>query len=172
MANKDLTTRKWGGLRSLRNDRPFDIFRGEIESLHRAMDRMFEDVWSGGFKPSLLSDVWSTRELVPSLDVTEDDKAFRVTVELPGMDQKDVEVSVADRLLTIRGEKKEDQEKKDKDVYRRERAYGEFRRVLELPADVEAEKIDASFRNGILTIELPKTKEALQKVKQIPVKAA
>ncbi len=175
MANKEVAPRRWGwgGLRPVRNDRPFDVFRGEMESLHRAIDRMFEDAWGGGgFKPSLLSDVWSTREILPSLDVTEDDKAFRVTVELPGLDQKDVEVSVADRLLTIRGEKKEEQEKKDKDVYRRERAYGEFRRVLELRGDVETDQISASFRNGVLTIDLPKTKEAREQVKQIPVKAA
>jgi HSP20 family protein len=119
----------------------------------------------------LLSDTWSKR-VVPSLDAVEDDKAFHVTVELPGMNEKDVSVSVADRVLTIRGEKKESKEKRDKDVHRQERAYGSFRRTIELPNDIDSAKIEASFKDGVLTIHLPKTKEAQEKVKQIPVKAA
>jgi HSP20 family protein len=169
MAIGELIPWRWGGLRRVDEDQPFDAFRREMEALHRNIDRVFANAWSG---PSLLGDTWTTRDVVPRLDLTEDDKAFNVTVELPGMDEKDVAVSVADRVLTIRGEKKEEKEKKDKEVYRRERAYGSFRRVMELPADVDADKIEASFRKGVLTITLPKTKEAQAKVKQIPVKAA
>jgi HSP20 family protein len=169
MAIGDIIPFRWGGLRRIDEDRTFDSLRSEMETLHRNLDRVFGDVWSG---PSLLSDAWTSRNVVPNLDVTEDDKGFNVTVELPGMDEKDVAVSVADRILTIRGEKKEEKEKKEKDVYRRERAYGSFRRIMELPADVDADKIDASFKKGVLTIALPKTKEAQAKVKQIPVKAA
>jgi HSP20 family protein len=172
MAIGDLVPWKWGGLRRRQEDRVFDDFRGEIESLHRDIDRLFGSAWNGGFGQSLLSDAWARGELVPSLDVTEDDKAFRVTVELPGMTEKDVAVTVADRTLTIRGEKKEEKEQKDKEVYRRERAFGSFRRAMELPGDVDAGKIDASFKNGVLTIQLPKSKEAQEKVKQIAVKAA
>ena len=160
---------RWGGLRRLDDGRTFDSFRAEMEALHRSIDRAFGSMWSG---PSLLSDVWVSREVVPSVDVTEEEKGFNVTVELPGMDEKDVAVSVADRVLTIRGEKKEEKEKKEKNLYRSERAYGSFRREMQLPADVDAEKIDASFKNGVLTIVLPKSKEAQAKVKQIPVKAA
>jgi len=169
MAIGELIPWRWGGLRRIEEDQTFDAFRREMEALHRNLDRVFSSALS---EPSLLGETWTTRAVVPRLDVTEDDKAFHVTVELPGMDEKDVAVSVADRVLTIRGEKKEEKEKKDKEVYRRERAYGSFRRVMELPADVDAEKIDASFRKGVLTIALPKTKEAQAKVKQIPVKAA
>jgi HSP20 family protein len=172
MAIGDIVPWKWGGLRRLQ-DRRFESFRGEMESLHRDLDRAFENMWNdGGFGPSLLTDVWSSERVVPRLDVTEDDHALHVSVELPGMDEKDVSVSLADRLLTIRGEKKEEKEKKDKDVYRRERAYGSFRRALELPVEVDTAKIEARFRNGVLTIDLPKTKETQEKVKQIPVKAA
>jgi HSP20 family protein len=160
---------RWGGLRRIDDDRTFDAFRTEMEALHRTIDRVFGDVWSG---PQLLSDSWKSQNVVPSVDVTEDDRGFNVTIELPGMDEKDVVVSVTDRVLTIRGEKNEEKEKKEKDVYRSERAYGSFRRVMELPADVDAEKIDASFKKGVLTIVLPKSKEAQAKVKQIPVKAA
>jgi HSP20 family protein len=169
MAIGDIVPFRWGGLRRIDDDRTFDTFRAEMETLHRSIDRAFGNVLGG---PSLLSDVWASRDVVPNVDVTEDDKGFNVTVELPGMDEKDVAVSVADRVLTIRGEKKEEKEKKDKDVYRRERAYGSFRRVMELPADVDAEKIDASFKKGVLTIALPKSKEAQAKVKRFPVKAA
>jgi HSP20 family protein len=169
MAIGDLVPWRWGGLRAIDEDRTFGSLRSEMEALHRNIDRVFGDLWRG---PSLLNDGWTSAKLVPSLDVTEDDKGFNVSVELPGMDEKDVAVSVRDRVLTIRGEKKEEKEKKEKDVYRSERAYGSFRRVMELPADVDAEKIEASFKKGVLTIALPKSKEAQAKVKQIPVKAA
>jgi HSP20 family protein len=170
MAN--LVPWRWGALRNLDDDRSFENFRTEMESLHRSIDRLFADAWGGSFAPSLLSETWTTGKIAPRLDVAEDDKAFHVTVELPGMNDKDVAVTVDDRMLTIRGEKKEEKEKKDKDVFRRERAYGSFRRTIELPGDVDSGKIEAKFKDGILTIDLPKTKEAQDRVKQIPVKAA
>lgn len=153
------------------SERPFEDFREEMDSLHRAIDRLFESAWGGEF-PSLFSETARRGNLVPCMDVAEDGKAFRVTIELPGMTDKDVAVSLTDRLLTIRGEKKEEKEQKDKDVYRSERRYGSFRRAFELPSDVDANKIEASFKNGVLTIDLPKTKEAQDKVTQIQVKAA
>jgi HSP20 family protein len=159
-------------LRSFDEDRSFDSFRAEMDSLHRGIDRLFADAWNGNLAPTLLSEPWTTGRIVPSLDVAEDDKAFRVSVELPGMTDKDVSVTVDDRTLTIRGEKKEEKEKKDKDVFRRERAYGSFRRTIELPGDVDAAQIEAKFKDGVLTIALPKTAEAQARVKQIPVKAA
>lgn len=168
----DLVPWRWGALRRFGEDRPFDAFRTDVESLHRNIDRLFENVWGGEIGPSLLSAAWTTGDVVPKLDFVEDDKTFHLTVELPGMTEKDVELSLTDRTLTIRGEKKEDKEKKDKEVYRRERAYGSFRRVMELPADVDAERITASFRNGVLTVDLPKTKQAQEKARQIPVKSA
>jgi HSP20 family protein len=171
MAIGDLVPWRWGGLRRFGEDRSFDALRTDWESLHRNIDTLFENALSGGIGPSLLSAAWTTGDVVPKLDFIEDDKTFRLTVELPGMTQKDVDISLTDRTLTIRGEKKEDKEKKDKEVYRRERAYGSFRRVMELPGDVDANKITAAFQNGVLTIDLPKTKEAQQKVRQIPVKA-
>jgi HSP20 family protein len=172
MALGDIVPWRWGGLRRFDEDRAFDTFRTEMDQLHRSIDRLFADAWGGSFAPSLLSETWTTRSITPRLDVTDDDKAFHVAVELPGMTDKDVSVTVKDRLLTISGEKKEEKEKKDKDVYRRERAYGSFRRAIELPGDVDAGKIEAAFKNGVLTIDLPKTKEAQERVKQIPVKAA
>jgi HSP20 family protein len=170
MAIGDIVPWRWGSLRKT-SERPLGDFRSEMDSLHREIDRLFENPW-GGELPSLFSETARTRDLVPRMDVAEDSKAFRVTIELPGIIDKDVAVSLTDRLLTIRGEKKEEKEQKDKDAYRSERRYGSFRRVLELPGDIDANKIDASFKNGVLTIDLPKTKEAQEKVKQIQVKAA
>jgi len=172
MAIGNLVPWRWGSLRTLDDDRSFDTFRAEMDSLHRSIDRLFADAWNGNVAPSLLSEAWTTGKIAPSLDVVDDEKAFRVSVELPGMTDKDVSVTVEDRTLTIRGEKKEEKEKKDKDVFRRERAYGSFRRTIELPGDVDAAKIEARFKDGVLTIDLPKTKEAQERVKQIPVKAA
>jgi HSP20 family protein len=173
MAVGEIVPWRWGGLRRWeRERRPFESFRREMESLHRDMDRLFEGLWSEGFGASLLPETWARGEIMPQLDVTEDDKAFAVKVDLPGLDEKDVEVTLSDRVLTIRGEKKEDKETKEKDYYRRERAYGTFRRSIDIPASVDATKIEASFKKGVLTIQLPKTKEAQEKVKQIEVKAA
>lgn len=163
---------RWGGLsRSEREMRPFDSFRREVEALHREMDRLFEGIGSGGITSPTLAE-WTRRDIVPQLDLTEDDKSLRVAVELPGMDENDVDVTLSDRLLTIRGEKKGETEVQDTEVHRRERAYGAFRRSIEIPAAVDASKIEASFHNGILSVELPKTKEAQEKVKHIRIKAA
>jgi HSP20 family protein len=172
MAIGDIVPWRWGNLRRSGDDRSFQSFHDEMSSLHRSIDRLFADAWGGDLTPSLLSEAWSGDRVVPRLDVHEDDKALHVTVELPGMTDKDVSVTVTDRMLTIRGEKKEEKEKKEQDIYRRERAYGSFRRSIELPGDVDSGKIEAAFKNGVLTIDLPKTKEAQARVKQIPVKAA
>lgn len=173
MALGEMVPWKWGGLRRWgRDDRSLDGFRREIQSMHRELDRLFEGMIGDGIGSSLLPDAWSREEMLAQMDVTEDEKAFHVSVDLPGQDEKDVEVTLADRLLTIRGEKKEEKEVKEKDYCRRERASGRFRRSIEIPADVDAAKIEASFKKGVLTIQLPKTKEAQQKVKQITVKAA
>jgi HSP20 family protein len=172
MAIGNLVPWRWGSPRSFDEDRSFASFRSEMDSLHRSIDRLFADAWGGNFAPSLLSETWTKGRITPNLDVVDDDKGFRVSVELPGLTDKDVAVTVDDRTLTIRGEKKEEKEKKEKDVYRRERAYGSFRRTIELPGEVDAAKIEAKFKDGVLTIDLPKTKEAQERVKQIPVKAA
>ena len=172
MAIGNLVPWRWGSLRSVDDDRSFDAFRAEMDALHRSIDRVFADAWGGSFAPSLLSDPFTSGKIMPRLDVADDEKAFHVTVELPGMTDKDVAVTVEDRTLTIRGEKKEEKEKKDKDVVRRERAYGSVRRTIELPGDVDAAKIEARFKDGVLTIDLPKTAEAQDRVRKIPVKAA
>lgn len=171
---KEVAPRRNGGLsRWLGNgDRPLDLFLRDREGFHQVLDRLFDDLWQGnGRLPSLL-EPWPAGDLNPSVDQSEDDKAYHVKAELPGMDESDVDVSFADGLLTISGEKKQEKEEKDKDYYRSERSFGAFRRVLSFPGAVDESKIHASFKKGVLSVDLPKTKEAQKKARKIPVKAA
>ena len=107
------------------------------------------------------------RSVSPAVDVTEDDHAFTVTCELPGLEKKDIDVSIASNVLTIKGEKKDQKEEKKGKYYRKESWSGSFQRTLSLPSSVAADKIGAQLADGVLTVTLPKTEEA--KPKQISV---
>jgi HSP20 family protein len=173
MTLKDIVPWRWGGLRHWDDeDRPYESFLREMDSLHKEMDRLFEDFWKGSATHSFMTRPWHHGELTPRIDETEDEKAFHVRVELPGMDEEDVDITLSAGVLTIRGEKKRDTEEEGKDFYRRERSFGAFRRSLPIPVDVDEGRIEANFKKGVLFIELPKTEEARKKVKHIPVKAA
>ncbi len=134
-------------------------------SLQREIDRLFED-FTGGW-PAFGA---GKSELLPSMDVTETDKEIEITAELPGLEEKDVQINVADNLLTIRGEKKAEKEEKDKDYRLVERSYGAFERTLELPDGVNLDGIKASIAKGVLKVSVPKPAPA--QVKKIDVKAA
>ena len=105
------------------------------------------------------------------MDVAEDGKEITLTAELPGLDEKDVEILLSNNVLTIKGEKKSEQEKKEKDYYRVERSYGSFSRTIPLPEGIDADKVNASFKKGVLTVTVPKLPEAQKEVKKIAVKA-
>ncbi len=152
-----------------------------FESLRREIDRLFDD-FDGGFfrspfRRSLLNFApfagrqisWPT---VPAVDFTDTEKAYEVTAELPGIDEKNVEVKVANGVLTIKGEKQEEKEEKKKDYYLRERNFGSFERAFQVPEGVDTDKIEASFKKGVLTVILPKKPEAQKTAKKIEVKAA
>jgi HSP20 family protein len=109
---------------------------------------------------------------VPAVDVTEDDKAYKIAAELPGLEEKDVEVSVTGDLLTLKGEKRQEKEEKNKNWYVSERTYGSFQRAFELPQGIDRDKIAAEFAKGVLTVTLPKSTEAQKQQKKIDVKAA
>lgn len=136
-------------------------------TLHREMDRLFDSVLRqfGSWPDALRS-----RLSWPSVEVSDGDKAVIVTAEMPGMDEKDIEVSLDGTILTLRGEKRSEQE--DKDRRFSERFYGRFERQIELPTEVKEEGIEASFRNGVLTVTLPKSEAAQSRVKRISVNAA
>jgi HSP20 family protein len=173
MKHKALAPWRWGGLSSWdENDQPLRTFRREMETLQRDMDRLFADFWRDEGRMFNMPEMFASRHLMPRVDEHEDEKGFHVEIELPGMDQKDVDITLADGMLTIRGEKKQEEEVKDKDFYRKERSFGSFRRVLPLPGDVDESKIKASFEKGVLMIDLPKSAEAQKKVKHITIKAA
>jgi len=139
-------------------------------ALHREMNRMFDDFFRGSdLSPFEGRGGWRT--FSPSVDVREDEKEVTVKAELPGMDEKEIEVSLADGALTIKGEKKDEKEEKGKDYWHRESSYGAFHRVIRLPEGLNMEKVDARFKNGVLTVILPRLEEAKAKEKRIAIKA-
>jgi HSP20 family protein len=112
----------------------------------------------------------ATFRTMPAVDVTETDKAYEITAELPGLEEKNIEVKLANGVLSIKGEKQEEKEEKQKDYFRRERSFGSFERTFQVPDDVEEDKIEAGFKNGILSVTLPKSAEAQKQAKKIEVK--
>ena len=173
MKMQQIAPRRWGGLgRWRRDEESVTSLRRQMESLHSEMDRLFEEVLNESWGGSLLPRSAQQEILLPEIDETEDDKAFHVSIELPGMDRKDIDVTLTGRRLTVRGEKKRKKKEKGKDYYRQERGFGAFRRIIDLPGEVDESGIEASFRKGVLSIKLPKTKEAQEKIKHIAVKAA
>lgn len=173
MANTSVEVKKAGSApvpvadpwRSLRSemDRLFDRFSGAFGM--PSLRRMFD------WEPALRYET-SFTFAAPSVDVAEDDKGYKITAELPGLEDKDVEVTVTGDMLLLKGEKKEETEKKGKNYYMSERAYGSFQRSFALPDNVDRDKITADLAKGVLTITLPKTAEAQQPAKKIEVKPA
>jgi HSP20 family protein len=148
--------------------RPFDGLRQEV-------DRLFEDFGQGNWirpfrsmQPLFRTADWTA----PAVDIAEKDKAFEITAELPGLDVKDVEVTLRNGNIVIKGEKQEHKEEKSKDYYLQERRFGSFERSFSMPDGVDSGKIDASFKNGVLTVTMPKTAEAQKPVKKVEIKAA
>ncbi|MAM94649.1 Hsp20/alpha crystallin family protein [Parvibaculum sp.] len=136
---------------SLFSHDPFSAFREEMNSL---IDRVFGR--SGGFFDTPSATPFSVGQITPSVDLHETDKAYSLTAELPGLDEKDVELIVRDGLLTLKGEKR--YEKKDEKDEARvvERHYGSFQRIFTLPSDVDDAEIEAKFDKGVLTVTMPK----------------
>ena len=140
-------------------------------SLHRAMNPLLDDFfhgWGVGLAPFRVEE--GLRSYRPLVDVAETEKEVRVTVELPGMDEKEIEVSLSGDLLTVQGEKRSEQEDQGKRYYRLERAYGAFHRVIPLPVEVAQDQAAAAFKDGVLSVTLPKIAEAKQQAKRIPIK--
>lgn len=135
-----------------------------------ALQRQFNRLFGDFFGAPLFWPPKTEGELFPALDVAENAEAVVVTAEIPGIEAKDLTITVNDNLLTIRGEKAEEKETKGKTWHRVERQSGVFERIVALPAPVFADKVEAVTRNGVLTVTMPKTREA--KAKQIQVKTA
>ncbi|MBL8837299.1 MAG: Hsp20/alpha crystallin family protein [Alphaproteobacteria bacterium] len=149
-----------------------------MEGLRREVDRLFEEFdrgfGRGLFGRSLLDTPrWGAAlnlAAAPSVDIVEKDKAYEVTAELPGMDESNIDVKLANGMLTITGEKKEEHEEKKKNYHLSERRYGSFQRSFRVPDGVDADKVAAAFKNGVLTVTLPKSADALKAEKKITIK--
>jgi HSP20 family protein len=152
----------WRSFRS-EMDRVFDRFSGSFG--FPSLRRMFE---MEPFRPFETSFTVTA----PAVDMSEDEKAYKITAELPGIEAKDVELTMSDGMLVLRGEKREEKEEKEKNYYLSERRFGSFQRAFQLPEGIDRDKVAADFTKGVLTITLPKTTEAQKKTKKITVKSA
>lgn len=154
-------------------DRPFNIpvrqrnrFGRSLMSLQDDMNNLFQSffgesgmpAWTGGF------------ESFPSIDIIENEKDFKVKAELAGMSPEEVEVSVTEGFLTIKGEKKEEKEEKKENYLRRESSFGAFQRTIALPETADSAKAEASFKNGVLSIDVPKKAEAIEAPKKLQIR--
>jgi HSP20 family protein len=143
----------------------------DLGGWERDMDRMMEDFFGRRMRP-WWPDRWFRGEefdvRAPVVDLFEEKDDIVVKAEIPGMDKDNISVNLSDHTLTIKGEKKKEEEVKEENYYRSERSYGSFVRTLELPKDVHADKVKATFKNGVLEVRMPKTEEA--KAREIKVK--
>ncbi|MEJ2168471.1 MAG: Hsp20/alpha crystallin family protein [Desulfobacterales bacterium] len=136
----------------------------EMPALHNRINRMFDDPF---FSIDRLADEDGLGMWNPAVDLYEKDDHFIIKAELPGINKDDIKVDLKDRVLTLSGERSYDNEVKEENYYRRERSFGKFQRAFTLPADVDAEKIKAEFKDGVLQIEVPKPEN--QKAKRVAV---
>jgi HSP20 family protein len=144
--------------------------------LRRATDRLFDDFFKSFRWP--MAEWRSQRDWPmdlagtdwPRVDMDETDEEIQITAELPGVDKDNIDISVTDDRVTIRGEKKKHEEKKEKGYYTLERSYGSFQRSFYLPCEVESDRVDASFKDGVLTVKLPKSAAARERIRKIPVR--
>jgi HSP20 family protein len=137
--------------------------------IRREMNRLFDDVFGGFGLPSVLGPALRQMPAAPKIDVSETDNEIQVTAEMPGIDQNDVEVLLEDDRLIIRGEKKEERENEDRNYHVRERVQGAFSRTLPLPFAPDPNQVKAEFKNGVMTITIPKPQEVKQKQHRIEV---
>lgn len=136
----------------------------DLITVQQELNRLFDDLMSRRFEGTAEGTMW-----LPAVDISETPDAVRVQLEIPGVKKEDVKVTVTNNVLTVRGEKKMEKEVKEENYHRIERAYGSFVRSLELPTAVAADKVKATYENGVLTVVLPKSDEV--KPKEIPIES-
>lgn len=134
----------------------------DFETLHDRIQRYFDDLPAFGFK--------YTDSFSPKIDISEGEKNINVVAEIPGVSKEDIKIVLQDNILTIEGEKKKEEINKEDNFYRSERTYGSFKRCFTLPAEVDSDKVDAKFENGILKITMPKLEVKQLKEKEIAIK--
>lgn len=138
-----------------------DIF-ADLFNMQKDMNRMLANVWGND------ADLGSVQGWYPAVDIAENKDEFQVKVEIPGMNKDDLKIKLQENVLTVQGEKKQETETKEQNYHRMERSYGSFCRSFRLPSLVKSDKIDANYKDGVLSIRLPKAEEA--KTKEIEIK--
>jgi len=143
-------------------------------ALQADINQAFEDFWRGFGVPMPFENIFggglsASSDRLPRIDVRENDKEVDVEAELPGMDDKDIDISVAEGMLVIRGEKKAEREEKNGGYIKRERSFGRIERIVPLPDGLDLEHAKAVFKQGVLTVAIPRSHEAQEAVKRIPV---
>lgn len=142
-----------------------DAGANPLFSLHREVNRLFADVFRDFGAPAF--GTFDRLSSWPQVELGETDKEIRVTVELPGLDEKDVEITIEEGVLTLRGEKRSEVDDKDRGYS--ERSYGRFERRIGLPNGIDRDRANATFRNGVLTVTLPRTEAANENIRRIPI---
>jgi len=163
--------------KELKEIKPAPTRRDELKpqrlfDVDRMFDDWFETYWPKPFPRLWRPDFWRFRPInleAPALDVYEDKQDLIVKVEIPGLSKDDIDLTIEGNTLTIKGEKKKEHEIKEEDYYRSERVFGSFSRSIELPADVKTDKVNASFKDGVLEVRLPKTEEAKKNIVKVKV---
>jgi HSP20 family protein len=159
-----MTLIRWKPIRDVSRWSPASDLATEFFSMQREIDRMFDRFRDGASVED------SGAYIRPHVDIVEEDVRYLVTMELPGVEKKDVKITVAGDVLTVRGEKKQKTEAKEDGIRRFERTYGSFERSFNLPQTVKSDGIDAEFHDGVLTIAIPKAEEAVPKQIDVRIK--
>mgnify|MGYP000296171002 CR=1 FL=1 len=140
-------------------------------ALRREMNRLFDEFYTSPFSLAPFENLWEGEgSFMPQVDVSETDKAFTITADLPGMDEKDIQVSVANNVISISGKREAEKTEKGRNYYHVERSYGSFHRDIPLRADIDEDKVEASFDKGVLTVTAPKLPSAVENVKRVQIK--
>ncbi len=167
MTIRDLIPKRW-----TEKNVPVRRVDDPLLAIQRDFHRLFDELWDDFLVPAgPLGRVFG-RGYMPQMDIAETDDGLRVEVELPGMDEKDLDVTISSSALTVRGEKSEEKCDERKDYVFRERSYGSFERTIPLPEGLDIDAAKATFRKGVLTIDLPRTEEARRRSRHIQVEAA
>ena len=149
---------------NLRRERDF------FSDFERRMNHLFDEVFGGSLVTYVMPETRGT--FSPRTDIKETDKNFQISAEMPGIDREDIEVSIQEGMLTISGEKKVEKEEKETDYHHVERSYGCFSRSVSLPDNADIDKVGSTYRNGVLTVTIPKTEKSIEHSRKIPVNPA
>lgn len=144
---------------------PWKPFRKELEPFRREMERLWERFFGETWLARPFTEEWQ-----PSADIVETEASIVVKADLPGLEASDIDVSISEDVLTIKGEKRKEEEKTGERVHSIERYYGSFQRSFRIPTTIQTDKVEASFEKGVLSITLPKTEEAKKKEIKVQVK--